>query len=205
MRPAVVLSPRYADAVAYAAAVHAEQARKGTGVPYVAHLLAVSALVLEAGGDEDLAIAALLHDAAEDHGGEARLADIAGRFGDRVAGIVRSCSDSLEPEGMAKASWEARKREHLGRMREADLDTLTVWTADKVHNGRAIVTDLEQDGLTAMDRFSAAPDRVLWYYRENLARAEKAEVAPALVVPLRDVVARMAQLLDADVPAATGR
>ena len=195
MPPAVVLSDRYADAVRYAAQVHARQSRKGTDVPYVAHLLAVSALVLEAGGDEDLAIAALLHDAAEDHGGEARLHDIDARFGERVARIVRECSDSLEPEGTAKADWESRKREHLDRMRDADLDTLTVWTADKVHNGRAIVTDLEHDGLSAMDRFSAAPDRVLWYYRENLDRAERSGVAAALVVPLRDLVARMAALL----------
>ncbi len=95
--PATMLTRRYADAVGYACEVHARQVRKGTRVPYVAHLIGVSSLVLEAGADEDLAIAALLHDAAEDHGGEARLADIEGRFGARVAGVVRDCSDSLEP------------------------------------------------------------------------------------------------------------
>ena len=195
MTPDVVLGPRYADAVAYAAAVHAGQSRKGTSIPYVAHLLGVSSLVLEAGGDEDLAIAALLHDAAEDHGGEDRLRDIAERFGDRVAAIVRECSDSLAPEGEDKLDWETRKRAHLDHLSSAGPDTLVVWTADKVHNGRAIVTDLESEGLSSMERFSAPADRVLWYYGENLARAEQAGVPSTLVVPLRDVVARMRVLV----------
>ena len=192
------LTSRYATAVAYAVDVHVGQFRKGTDIPYVAHLLAASSLVIEAGGDEDLAIAALLHDAAEDHGGEERLADIAVRFGPRVAGIVRACSDSLAADGTDKREWEARKREHLEHLRTAAADVLTVWTADKVHNARAIVTDLETSGPDAMSRFNAAPDRVLWYYRENLAMAEDAGITDVLVVPLRMAVERMgARLPDA--------
>jgi (p)ppGpp synthase/HD superfamily hydrolase len=194
-RPAVVLSPRYADAVHYAAEVHADQPRKGTAVPYMAHLLGVSALVLEAGGDEDLAIAGLLHDSAEDHGGEARLADIETRFGARVAGIVRACSDSLVAEGVAKQDWETRKREHLDRLASAPDEVLLVWAADKVHNGRAIVTDLEVSGPGAMARFHAPPDRVLWYYRSNLALLAGRGIPDALLVPLQSTVTRLGDLL----------
>lgn len=188
MTPTTVLGERYAAAVAYASEVHAAQDRKGTGIPYVAHLLGVSSLVLEAGGDEDLAIAGLLHDAAEDHGGEARLSDIAARFGDRVASVVRGCSDSLEDEGAPKLDWESRKREHLARLSDASDDVLLVWMADKVHNGRAIVTDLGVEGPAAMDRFNAPADRVLWYYRSNLALAEQRAVPDSLRVALRRVL-----------------
>jgi (p)ppGpp synthase/HD superfamily hydrolase len=193
--PAAVLTRRYADAVGYACEVHAQQLRKGTRVPYVAHLIGVSSLVLEAGADEDLAIAALLHDAAEDHGGESRLADIAARFGARVAGIVRGCSDSLEPDGTEKGDWETRKREHLASLADASDDTLMVWMADKVHNGRAIVTDLEAHGADVLSRFHAPADRILWYYSANLALAEDRAVPDALLVPLRDAVGRLRVLL----------
>ncbi len=196
--PAVVLTRRYADAVAYACEAHARQARKGTRVPYAAHLIGVSSLVLEAGGDEDLAIAALLHDAAEDHGGEDRLADIDRRFGARVARIVRTCSDSLEPEGTEKDGWETRKRHHLARLAEASDDTLLVWMADKVHNGRAIVTDLEAHGPEALSRFHAPPDRILWYYETNLELAERRRVPEALLIPLRDAVARQRAWFSSD-------
>jgi len=193
--PATVLTARYADAVTYAAQVHARQARKGTRVPYLAHLLGVSSLALEAGADEDLAIAALLHDAAEDHGGHARLADIEQRFGSRVADVVRDCSDSLEPEGGGKEDWETRKREHLARLADAADDTLLVWMADKVHNGRAIVIDVETSGIAAMERFHAPPDRILWYYESNLGLAERRGVTDALLVPLRDAVAQLRGVL----------
>ena len=191
---APVLTPRYADAVRYACDVHSQQVRKGTQVPYVAHLIGVSSLVLEAGADEDLAIAALLHDAAEDHGGESRLDDIEQRFGTRVAAIVRDCSDSLVPDGAAKDDWETRKRDHLARLVDVPDDSLLVWMADKVHNGRAIVTDLEANGSEVMTRFHAAPDRILWYYEANLVLAEDRAVPAALLVPLRDAVTRMRAL-----------
>lgn len=193
--PSAVLTRRYADAVGYACDVHATQVRKGTRVPYAAHLIGVSSLVLEAGGDEDIAIAALLHDAAEDHGGESRLADIAERFGVRVAGIVRDCSDSLSPEGEEKDDWETRKQEHLARLADVPDDTLLVWMADKVHNGRAIVTDLDAHGSMVLSRFHAAPDRILWYYEANLVLAEERHVPAAILVPLRDAVSQLRMLL----------
>ncbi len=193
--PGALLTPRYASAVAYSVEVHASQFRKGTTVPYASHLLACSSLVLEAGGDEDLAIAALLHDAAEDHGGEQRLADIEDRFGTRVADIVRDCSDSLAPEGLEKRDWETRKHEHLARLRSVSDDALTVWAADKVHNARAIVTDLLMAGEEAMVRFHASPERILWYYEENLALLEGRQVSDVLLVPLRVAVGQMRQLL----------
>lgn len=157
-----MLGPRFADAVRYAADVHARQRRKDTDVPYAAHLLATASLVLEAGGDEVLAVAALLHDCAEDHGGEERLVDVERAFGGRVAGIVRACSDSLAPQDAPKAGWEVRKRAHLARLADADADVLLVWTADKVHNSRSLVTDLEI-GRDVLPGFHAGPDRVLWY------------------------------------------
>lgn len=196
------VTPQFVDAVAYAADVHAGQVRKrpdgagsGPAIPYLAHLLGVASLVLEAGGDEELAIAGLLHDAAEDHGGWDRLADIRRRFGDRVAQVVEDCSDSLEPEDAEKDSWEERKRAHLARLAHVDDDSLTVWAADKVHNGRAIVADLAVEGPSAMTRFRAAPDRVLWYYRENLALLQEREVSPRLVVPLAAIVGDLVVLL----------
>lgn len=195
MDPRTVLGARFADAVGYAASVHATQSRKGTDIPYVAHLLGVSSLVLEAGGDEDVAIAALLHDAAEDHGGEARLTEIRDRYGARVAAVVRECSDSLGADGAPKDDWETRKRAHLAHLPTASDDAMTVWLADKVHNGRAIVTDVLVGGPDAMRRFNAPPDRILWYYEQNLLLAEERIVPAALVMPLREVVAQMRVLL----------
>jgi (p)ppGpp synthase/HD superfamily hydrolase len=190
-----VLGDRFVDAVSYAATVHAAQPRKGSDVPYLAHLLGVSSLVLEAGGDEDLAIAALLHDAAEDHGGEAQLVEIEDRFGPRVAGIVRECSDSLLPEGAVKPDWETRKRDHLARLPDSTDDALIVWTADKVHNARALATDVAVHGRGFLSRFHAPPDRLLWYYRANLELVRARHVTQALVVPLEQAVDALSLLL----------
>src|SRR5438270_1390084 len=137
---ATVLTDRFDRALLYATHVHGGQVRKGTTTPYVAHLLAVSATVLEYGGDEDLAIAALLHDSVEDQGGKARLEDIRNRFGNRVAHVVAACSDSLADtaKGERKAHWRERKKAYIAHLREADKDILRVSLADKVHNARAI-------------------------------------------------------------------
>ena len=188
------LTERFAEAVRYAAIVHATQVRKGTDVPYSGHLLGVASLVLDAGGEEDHAIAALLHDAAEDHGGEARLADIRARFGDRVTRIVEECSDSLTEEPEGKEEWKVRKQEHLGRLESAGRDALIVVAADKVHNARAIVTDLQTLGPDrAFRRFKGTPQQVLWYYEENLriAMDPRNELPPALTAPLLAAVDQM--------------
>jgi (p)ppGpp synthase/HD superfamily hydrolase len=120
--------------------------RKGTSVPYVAHLLAVAATVIEYGGSEDMAIVALLHDAVEDQGGEPRLSDIRNRFGDHVADIVRSCSDSVvnSSAGHHKEDWHTRKTQYIEHLNTVDRDTLLVSLADKIHNARSILRDLRK-------------------------------------------------------------
>jgi GTP pyrophosphokinase len=139
-----VLTDRFDRALLYATHVHGGQVRKGTSTPYVAHLLAVAATVLEYGGDEDLAIAALLHDSVEDQGGKARLEDVRNRFGDGVARIVEACSDSIADTGKGerKSHWRERKEAYLAHLRTADEDILWVSLADKVHNARTILRDL---------------------------------------------------------------
>lgn len=164
-----ILGPRFEQAIAYAALLHADQRRKGGDIPYLAHLMAVAGLVIEDGAAagelrEDEAIAALLHDAAEDRGGEPRLADIAARFGPRVAEIVRACSDSLEPHG-DKAPWRERKERYLAHLREeTDAGVLRVSLADKVHNARAVLQDYQRVGEDLWGRFHRDADTP-WYYR----------------------------------------
>jgi (p)ppGpp synthase/HD superfamily hydrolase len=164
-----MLTDRFERALLYTTHVHGGQVRKGTPVPYVAHLLAVAATVLEYGGDEDLAIAALLHDTAEDQGGKARLEDVRTRFGERVAHIVEGCSDSLADTGKGerKADWGERKHAHVSHLLTADEDTLRIALADKVHNGRAILRDLRNPeiGQKVWDRFSQPRANTLAYYR----------------------------------------
>ena len=131
--------------------------------------MAVAATVLEYGGDEELAIAALLHDSVEDQGGSARLADVRNRFGERVAKIVKACSDSLADTagGERKACWQDRKEAYLAHLQTVDEDVLRVSLADKVHNARAILRDLRKPdiGEQIWGRFSQPKDRTLWYYR----------------------------------------
>ena len=165
----VVLSDRFADAFTYANAVHRNQRRKRTEIPYVSHLLAVASIVLEAGGDEDEAIAALLHDAPEDQGGHPQLELIRARFGDRVAAIVEDCSDSLEVDPWAKEEWRARKeRYHEHARQTSDSSVLLVSAADKLHNARATLADLQRIGPGVWDRFTGGRDGTLWSYETLL-------------------------------------
>jgi (p)ppGpp synthase/HD superfamily hydrolase len=165
-----ILGPRYEQALLYACQVHAAQRRKGGDIPYLAHLLAVSSLVIEDGaatGDlrEDEAIAALLHDAAEDQGGERRLRDVESRFGHRVAEIVEACSDSLTEDASAKAPWRERKQRHLEHLeRASDPGILRVALADKVHNARSVLADYRVLGDALWERFHREADTP-WYYR----------------------------------------
>jgi hypothetical protein len=156
-------SPRYVDALAFAARLHVTQRRKGSSTPYVSHLLAVSALVWEAGGDEDQAIAGLLHDAAEDRGGEPTLQQIRQRFGARVARIVEDCTDSWEDP---KPPWRDRKEAHLAHLRSAPLDSLLVVAADKLHNAEGTAHDVREEGPAVWDRFRGGRDGTIWYYRQ---------------------------------------
>ena len=167
----MTLTDRFGDALAFAEKLHRNQTRKGNEIPYVAHLLAVAAMVLEWGGDEDTAIAALLHDAVEDQGGLETARLIRTRFGDRVADIVLACTDSTSADPASKKPWEERKLEHLAKLRTADRDVALVTVADKLHNLDAILRDLRRDGRETLSRFSR-PDRLAWYYR-SVAEALK--------------------------------
>ena len=151
---------RLAEAFAFAASVHREQLRKSTAIPYVSHLMAVTALVLEHGGDEDQALAALLHDAIEDGGAEYEPV-IRNLFGDRVARIVRACTDA---DVTPKPPWRERKEAYLQHLREEGPDALLVSACDKLHNARAIVADLRNLGNKVFERFNAGRDGTLWYY-----------------------------------------
>ena len=154
--------PRFEDALVYAAQAHRAQIRKGSGVPYVTHLLAVAAIVGERGGGEDEVIAALLHDAVEDQGGQARLDDIRARFGDAVAEIVWGCTDA---DTFPKPPWRARKEVYVAHLAGATPSIRLVSSADKLHNARSILADLRTGGPALWDRFTGGRDGTLWYYR----------------------------------------
>jgi len=190
-QPHIYLTDRFFDAMAYATLVHKEDVRKSTNIAYISHPFGVAALVLEAGGDEDQAIAALLHDVAEDGGGEARLVEITERFGPRVAHIVRGCSDSILEIGAVKDPWKMRKENHLHHLRTADADILLVTAADKTHNARAIASDIQSIGNEVWKRFNANQDEILWYYTSIFEVLSKNKVTPILLNPLRSAISIM--------------
>ena len=156
------LGSRFERALVYAFRKHASQSRKGTKVPYISHPLGVAGLVLEAGGDEDLAIAALLHDVVEDCGGRPVLAEVRHKFGKRVADIVQGCSDSFEEP---KPPWRERKVQYLAHLRSAGCDERLVSAADKLHNVRTVLNDYREFGEPIWERFKGKRDGTLWYYR----------------------------------------
>jgi (p)ppGpp synthase/HD superfamily hydrolase len=184
------LSTRFDDALKMASSLHRTQMRKTTGVPYIAHLLGVTSLVLEEGGSEDMAIAALLHDAAEDQGGDAVLAEIAAAFGDEVARWVRQASDSFT---LPKPPWESRKRHHLAEIPNADREARLIMLADKVYNARAILADHARVGSAVWDRFSVPRERTVWYYEALLGVFER-ELSQVLYDTLSECVGRMKEL-----------
>jgi (p)ppGpp synthase/HD superfamily hydrolase len=178
------LSGKFDHAFTYAHGVHAAQSRKGTETPYLSHLMAVSSIVMDDGGSEDEAIAALLHDAAEDHGGRERLEDIRTRFGDQVARIVEDCTDSWSTP---KEPWIERKQAYVQHARTLPAASLRVSVADKVHNTYAILRDLRNSGEAVWSRFSATPDDVMAYY-EGLVRAYRQAGGGRLVDELDRIV-----------------
>jgi GTP pyrophosphokinase len=181
-----MLTNRFNEAVAYAVAIHAAQTRKGTSIPYTSHLLGVASIVLEHGGDEDEVIAALLHDAAEDQGGEARLADIGSRFGAHVREMVAECSDSFETR---KPKWRERKEKYIRHLSEASLSTLLVAAADKLHNTRAMLRDYRLVGEGMWIRFNAPRDDQRWYLRALVIAFERAGASVPLTSELDRLVA----------------
>ena len=185
-----MLNQRFADACQYAIELHATQKRKGTDIPYIAHLLGVTALVLEDGGNEDEAIAALLHDAVEDQGGVKTLQEIRQRYGEQVANIVAGCTDAFTSP---KPPWRQRKEAYLQHLKEAGTSIRRVSLADKLHNGRSILMDLRRDGPSTLGRFNGGRDGTLWYYRELVKVFQQVESSP-MVVELARVVAEIEQL-----------
>ena len=165
-QPGASLSGRFIQAVTYARDLHGEQVRKATSIPYLSHLLSVCALVLEDGGTEDEAIAALLHDGPEDQGGRETLDEIRRRFGPDVAAMVDGLSDTMETP---KPEWRERKEAYLERLRGEPASVLRISLADKLHNLRSVATDLELVGDDLWSRFNADRDAQAWYYRALLA------------------------------------
>jgi hypothetical protein len=189
-RPRVPVGQRFDRAVAFARELHTDQRRKGTDIPYVAHLLAVASLVLEDGGSEDEAIAAMLHDAVEDQGGPPTLRRIEQQFGRNVARIVEACSDT---DVTPKPPWRERKEAYVAHLAHADASTLRVSLADKLHNARAILFDTQVVGDDVWTRFSAGRDEVIWYYGA-LAEAFAARDAGPMVAELRRTVEAIKRL-----------
>lgn len=182
-----MLSTRFDDALVYAHDAHRRQRRKGTRIPYVSHLLAVAATVLEHGGTEDEAIGALLHDVAEDQGGRERLADVEVRFGSAVAAIVEGCTDAW---GEPKPPWRKRKESYVAHLKGTSPSVALVSAADKLHNARAILRDHRVHGDALWARFNAPRDGLLWYY-SALATAFEARGDCPLAGELREVVDRL--------------
>jgi (p)ppGpp synthase/HD superfamily hydrolase len=152
-------------AFGFAAEKHKGQTRKASTIPYLTHLMGVASLVLEAGGDEDLAIGALLHDVVEDCGGAPMLQEVRRRFGKRVAKVVEGCTDA---DTYPKPPWRERKEKYIRHLKSADADTQLVSAADKLNNVRSILSDYRVLGESVWSRFNGGRDGTLWYYRTLL-------------------------------------
>ena len=192
------LSTRFSEAFAFAAQLHQGQFRKGTDIPYLSHLMATAALVLEHGGGEEEAIAALLHDSVEDQGhlypgGTTALrGEIERRFGSTVALIVDGCSDSdVHP----KPPWRERKEAYIAHLAEAPPAVLRVSAADKLHNARAILSDYRSVGERLWERFTADRTQVLWYYRSLVEAFRQAGAPTGLLGELERVVTELERLV----------
>jgi (p)ppGpp synthase/HD superfamily hydrolase len=156
------LSRQFEKALTYATRIHGGRLRKKTRIPYIAHILGVSAIAMEYGANETEAIAALLHDAVEDCGGAKRLRDIERKFGKKVARIVEGCTDT---DQTPKPPWLERKKTYVAHVRHAPMPTKLVSASDKLHNVRAILTDYRKERERLWSRFNGGKTGALWYYR----------------------------------------
>lgn len=192
---------RLTAAFDYARTLHVHQVRKGTSIPYLSHLMAVAAIVMESGGDEDQVIASLLHDAVEDQGHEGRTkAEIAERWGERVAGIVMACTDA---ETVPKPPWRERKEKYLAHLSTAPVEVRRVVAADKLHNAQAILNDYRQLGDLIWRRFNVKAPEILWYYRAVVTRLREADSAGALK-DLMDRLEKVVSVLEREVAVGQG-
>jgi (p)ppGpp synthase/HD superfamily hydrolase len=186
-----MLTKAFDDALLLASELHRTQTRKGTGLAYLSHLLSVAALVLEDGGDEEEAMAALLHDAIEDQGDKISADEIERRFGRRVRELVVACTDTPEDHaGGEKSEWRTRKLAYLERVRRG-TEPNRVSLADKVHNARSILRDHQTLGEAVWRRFSQDKERTLWYYRSLVAAYRTAGATGFLVDELDRVVTEL--------------
>ena len=187
----VRLAKNFDEALKYAAEIHREQTRKGTTIPYIAHLLQVAGIVLEFGGNQNEAIAALLHDAAEDQGGWKTVEEIRHKFGDTVANIVEGCSDTFESP---KPPWRMRKEAYIRKIAKEPPDTRLVSAADKLHNARAILIDLRQQGEALFKKFNGGKAGTFWYYRALIDAFRETGTCPPLIDELNRVVSEAERL-----------
>jgi GTP pyrophosphokinase len=190
----VTRGPRFEEALIYATRLHAQQKRKASDVPYIAHLLGVASLVLEDGGREDEAIAALLHDAIEDQGGAATREEIRRRFGDSVTAWVDACTDA---ETIPKPPWRERKERLLREARRASPEVRRILAADKLHNVRSVLTDYRRLGDAVWPRFTAGKSGTLWYYRAMVDALSEGPPS-SLVETLGREVAELERIVAAD-------
>ncbi|MBE9125421.1 MULTISPECIES: HD domain-containing protein [unclassified Coleofasciculus] len=189
------LSERFTEALTFGTQLHANQTRKGSGVPYITHLLAVASIALDYGANEDEAIAALLHDAIEDQGGAATRAEIRRRFGDTVTEIVEGCTDS---DTTPKPPWRQRKEAYIAHIPTASASVCLVSAADKLHNVRSILKDYRQSGEDLWQRFKGGKDGTLWYYRA-LVRAFRTQGSTPIVEELDRVVSELERLVGSNI------
>jgi (p)ppGpp synthase/HD superfamily hydrolase len=187
-----IYSERFTEAFVYAVRLHARQTRKGTNKPYIGHLMSVASIVIAYGGDEEMAIAGLLHDVVEDQGGEKRFREIRRKFGKRVARIVDGCTDTVEDP---KPPWLQRKMDYIARVAREAEDTRLVSAADKLSNVRDILEDLRADGEKAFTRFTGKKVGTLWYYRTLVEVFREAGTNP-LVEEFDHVVSELERVAD---------
>src|SRR6266516_4034323 len=184
------LSAQFEKALIYATRIHGGQLRKKTRIPYIGHLLGITAISLEYGANETEAIAALLHDAVEDCGGAKRLRDIERKFGKKVARIVEGCTDT---DQTPKPPWRERKKSYVAHLKRAAAWNRLVSAADKLHNARAILRNLREEGDNVWSRFNAGKEGALWYYR-SLVSAFREHGSNELIEELDRVVTEIERL-----------
>ena len=193
-----LLTDRFKEAFLYCLQLHGDDTRKGKPVPYIAHLMSVCALVLEHGGSEDEAIAALLHDALEDHPDTASRPDIRARFGVDVLHFVESCTDTpSDYQGGEKPPWRSRKQRLLDHIAKASPGLLRIALADKLHNARSLLADYRQQEDTLWERFNAGKADQLWFYQSLVRTFRDAGATGYLIEELERVVTELVALCDA--------
>jgi GTP pyrophosphokinase len=186
-----MLSSQFSDALVYAANLHAKQRRKVSGEPYLAHLLGTAATVLDYGGDEEEAIAALLHDAVEDQGGPEARAEILRRFGERIAEIVDGCTDT---DAFPKPPWRQRKEAFLERLRTAAPSVRLVVAADKHNNLRALTREYRRIGGDLWRHFQGGREGTLWYHR-SVVEILETDGPSLLIDELRRTITELERLM----------